>query len=263
MQNYKMIVQYDGTRYNGWQKQGDTDNTIQYKLESVLSKLIGSDVAVHGAGRTDAGVHAKGQVAQFRLSDEQQSHLLERMQEENSGAEGECAYIRTYLNEYLPEDIGVLSVQEAAPRFHSRYNASSKHYRYRIGTDKAAHVFDRKYVYEYEGHLDVMAMKVATIQLRGEHDFSSFNGNPRMKKSKVKTIYNIRITENPEEIDIDFYGSGFLQYMVRILVGTLIEVGEGKRDPESIDSLLAAKDRKLAGPTAPACGLTLEEVRYN
>lgn len=118
-------------------------------------------------------------------------------------------------------------------------------------------------MYEYDGHLDVMAMKVATIQLRGEHDFSSFNGNPRMKKSKVKTIYNIRITENPEEIDIDFYGSGFLQYMVRILVGTLIEVGEGKRDPESIDSLLEAKDRKLAGPTAPACGLTLEEVRYN
>lgn len=254
-----MIVQYDGTRYNGWQKQGDTDNTIQYKLEAVLLRLLASPVAVHGAGRTDAGVHAKGQAAQFRLNDRQQEILLENIKDGTDPA----AFLRDYLNAYLPDDIGILSVQKAAPRFHSRYNASSKHYRYRIGTDKAAHVFDRKYVYEYEGHLDVMAMKVATIQLRGEHDFSSFNGNPHMKKSKVKTIYNIRITETPYEIDIDFFGSGFLQYMVRILVGTLIEVGEGKRDPQSIDALLAAKDRKLAGPTAPACGLTLEEVRYN
>lgn len=263
MQNYKMIVQYDGTRYNGWQKQGDTDNTIQYKLEAVLGRLNGSAVAVHGAGRTDAGVHARGQVAQFRLNDEQQEAVSRKAREKQFDEAKTADFLTLYINEYLPEDIGVLSVEKAAPRFHSRYNASAKHYRYRIGTNKAAHVFDRKYVYEYEGHLDVMAMKVATIQLRGEHDFSSFNGNPRMKKSRVKTIYNIRITETPSEIDIDFYGSGFLQYMVRILVGTLIEVGEGKRDPQSLDVLLAAKDRKLAGPTAPACGLTLEEVRYN
>lgn len=260
MQNYKMTVQYDGTRYNGWQKQGDTKNTIQYKLEEVLSRLTGSDVAVHGAGRTDAGVHAKGQVAQFRLNDPQLEEVRREAQAENMP---DAAFLTEYLNRYLPEDIGVLSVEEAAPRFHSRYNASSKHYRYRIGTNKAYHVFDRKYVYEYEGQLDVMAMKVATIQLRGEHDFSSFNGNPHMKKSKVKTIHNIRITETPSEIDIDFYGSGFLQYMVRIMVGTLIEIGEGKRDPQSLDMLLEAKDRKLAGPTAPACGLTLEEVRYS
>lgn len=265
MQNYKMLVQYDGTRYNGWQKQGDTDNTIQYKLEAVLTKLTGSTVGVHGAGRTDAGVHAKGQVAQFRLNDAQMEEALKRMEDSRGRSKEKVDpdFLREYLNEYLPDDIGVLSVEEAAPRFHSRYNAASKHYRYRIGTNKAAHVFDRKYVYEYEGHLDVMAMKVATIQLRGEHDFSSFNGNPHMKKSRVKTIYNILITQTPDEIDIDFFGSGFLQYMVRILVGTLIEIGEGRRDPESIDSLLAAKDRKLAGPTAPACGLTLEEVRYH
>ncbi len=263
MQNYKMIVQYDGTRYNGWQKQGDTDNTIQYKLEAVLKRLTGSPVAVHGAGRTDAGVHAKGQVAQFRLSDEQQEETVRKAEEQKYQPDKVTKFLTAYFNDYLPEDIGVLSIEKAAPRFHSRYNASSKHYRYRIGTNKAAHVFDRKYVYEYEGHLDVMAMKVATIQLRGEHDFSSFNGNPHMKKSRVKTIYSIQITEAPSEIDIDFYGSGFLQYMVRILVGTLIEVGEGKRDPQSMNVLLEAKDRKLAGPTAPACGLTLEEVRYN
>ncbi len=246
MQNYKMIVQYDGTRYNGWQKLGDTDNTIQYKLEAILEKMTGSAVDVHGAGRTDAGVHAKGQVAQFRLEE----HL-------------DAKEIRDYLNTYLPEDIGVLEVQEAAPRFHSRYNASSKHYRYRIATDKATHVFDRKYVYEYKGTLDAQAMKMATLYLRGEHDFSSFNGNSRMKKSRVKTIYSIQITETADEIVIDFFGSGFLQYMVRILVGTLIEVGEGKRTPESMEELLEAKDRKLAGPTAPASGLMLMEVRYN
>ncbi len=246
MQNYKMIVQYDGTRYNGWQKLGDTDNTIQQKLENILTILAGEQIDVHGAGRTDAGVHAKGQTAQFRmdttLSDEE---------------------IRAYLNQYLPGDIGVLSVEKAAPRFHSRYNATSKHYRYRIATDKAAHVFDRKYVYEYKGELDVPAMKMATIYLKGEHDFSSFNGNPRMKKSKVKTIYSIQITETKDEIILDFFGSGFLQYMIRILTGTLIEVGEGKRTPESMEELIALKDRKAAGPTAPASGLMLMEVRYN
>ncbi len=246
MQNYRMTVQYDGTRYNGWQKLGDTDNTIQYKLEAILEKMTGSKVDVHGAGRTDAGVHAKAQVAQFRLEEPR-----------------DVDEIRSYLNEYLPDDIGVLSVQEAAPRFHSRYNAQSKHYRYRIATDKAAHVFDRKYVYAYKGKLDTQAMKMATIYLRGEHDFSSFNGNSRMKKSRVKTIYSIHVTETDDEIVLDFFGSGFLQYMVRILVGTLIEVGEGKRTPESMEELIAAKDRKQAGPTAPACGLMLMEVRYN
>ena len=246
MTNYRMLVQYDGTRYNGWQKQGDTDNTIQNRLESILSRMTGSPVDVHGAGRTDAGVHARGQVAQFRIETEKTPEQ-----------------IRGYLNEYLPEDIGVLSVDVAAPRFHSRYNASEKTYLYRISKDKAFHVFDRKYVYEYKGRLDVDAMKVATLQLRGEHDFKSFCGNPRMRKSTVRTIFAIQITEDEHELDLTFIGDGFLQYMVRILVGTLIEVGEGKRDPNSMDALLASRDRKMAGPTAPASGLTLMKVKYN
>ncbi|HUM82308.1 MAG TPA: tRNA pseudouridine(38-40) synthase TruA [Lachnospiraceae bacterium] len=246
MKNYRMIVQYDGTRFNGWQKQGDTGNTIQEKLETILTRMDGTPVDVHGAGRTDAGVHAKGQVAQFRLETEKSTDE-----------------IRDYLNEYLPEDIGVISVAEAAPRFHSRFNASEKTYVYRISKNKAFHVFDRKYVYEYKGSLDTAAMKVATIQLRGEHDFKSFCGNPHMRKSTVRTIYAIHITENEDEIDLTFIGNGFLQYMVRILVGTLIEVGEGKRDAQSMDALLAAHDRQMAGPTAPACGLILQEVKYN
>lgn len=247
MKNYRMIVAYDGTRYNGWQKQGDTDNTIQNKLETILSRMTGEKVDVHGAGRTDAGVHARGQVAQFRTE-----------------GEYDPAEIHAYLNRYLPDDIGVLEVKEAAPRFHSRYNASNKYYLYRIVTKKAFHVFDRKYVYEYRGGpLDVEAMKVATLQLMGTHDFRSFCGNTRMNKSTVRTIRTIRITETADEIDIGFIGDGFLQYMVRILVGTLIEVGEHRRDPESMDALLEARSRRMAGPTAPAQGLTLMEVRYH
>ncbi len=246
MKNYRMIIQYDGTRYNGWQKQGDTENTIQEKIETILTRMTGSPVDVHGAGRTDAGVHAKGQVAQFRLE-------TEKSPEE----------IRSCLNEYLPEDIGVIDVAEAGPRFHSRYNATQKTYLYRICKDKSKHVFDRKYIYEYKGTLDVAAMKIATIKLRGEHDFKSFCGNPRMKKSTVRKLYAIHIRETEDEIDIEFIGEGFLQYMVRILVGTLIEVGEGKRDPFSMEELLEARDRNLAGPTAPPQGLTLMEVKYN
>lgn len=247
MANYKMLIQYDGTRYNGWQKQGDTKNTIQEKLETVLFRMSGETVDVHGAGRTDAGVHAKGQVAQFRLTEDREPEEI-------------CAY----LNEYLPDDIGVLSVTEAAPRFHSRYNASQKTYRYRIGKNKAFHVFERKYIHEHRGRaLDTAAMKTAAALLVGEHDFKSFCGNPHMKKSTVRELFAIEIRETADEISLTFIGEGFLQYMIRILVGTLIEVGEGKRDPLSMTALLEARDRRLAGPTAPACGLTLLEVKYN
>ena len=247
MPNYRMILQYDGTRFNGWQRQSDTDNTIQGKLEAILYRLTGEEVTVNGAGRTDAGVHAKAQVAQF--------HLTDSIPPED---------LRAYFNRYLPNDIGVTDVSVAAPRFHARYNAAKKTYRYRICKDKSKHVFDRKYMYLYPGEaLDVEAMKIATIALRGEHDFKSFCGNPRMRKSTVKTLYAIHIRETDDEIILEFIGSGFLQYMVRIMVGTLIEVGEHRRDPYAIDALLAARDRKLAGPTAPACGLTMISVDYN
>ena len=246
MTNYRLLIRYDGTRYNGWQRLGDTDNTIQTKLETTLERLTGEKAEIIGAGRTDAGVHAMEQVAHVRL----EKHF-------------EPEEIRSYLNRYLPDDIGILSVTYAPPRFHARYSAVQKTYRYRIGKNKAAHVFERRYVYEYDGDLDVNAMKMATIQLRGEHDFKSFCGNPRMRKSTVRTIHTILIEETEDEIDLTFVGNGFLQHMVRILVGTLIEVGEGRRDPKSMDALLEARDRRMAGPTAPAKGLTMIKVDYD
>ena len=244
--NYRMLIRYDGTRYNGWQRQKDTDNTIQAKIESVLSRMEDAPVEIVGAGRTDAGVHALGQVANVHLE-------TERTPEE----------IREYLNSYLPDDIGVVSVEQVSSRFHARYNAARKTYRYRISKDKAYHVFDRRYVAMSPGPLDLEAMKLATLQLMGEHDFKAFCGNPRMRKTTVRTLYSIRIEETDTEIDITFVGNGFLQYMVRILVGTLIEVGEGKRDPLSMTPLLASRDRTMAGPTAPAKGLTMIKVEYN
>ena len=244
--NYKMSIAYDGTRYKGWQKQGDTDNTIQQKIEAVLSRLAGVPVDVHGAGRTDAGVHAKGQVAQFRLDDDIAPEK-----------------IRSYLNEYLPDDIGIIDVTEASPRFHSRYNASEKTYTYRIATDMSKHVFDRKYVMRHEEPLDTASMEKAASYFVGKHDFKSFCGNPHFKKSTIREIYSIDIIKSKDEIHIIYKGEGFLQYMVRILTGTLIEVGEGKRDADSMPDILKALDRKKAGAAAPACGLTLTEVKYN
>ena len=245
MQNYKLTIQYDGTRYKGWQTQNTTDQTIQGKIESVLSTLAGHPVELTGSGRTDAGVHAKGQVANFHI------------EEHFSGQE-----ILEYLNRYLPEDIAVVSISPVDDRFHSRYHAVEKTYLYRIHTSRIPNVFERKYIYPYETPLDVEKMRNAASFLVGTHDFTSFCGNKKMKKSAVRTIYEIRIEEAEQEIDIYYRGNGFLQNMVRILTGTLIEVGDGRRKPEELPGILEAKNREKAGYTAPANGLILMEVRY-
>ena len=235
MKNYKMIITYDGTRYYGWEHQPTTDMTIQGKLESVLSAMTGTDVEVIGAGRTDAGVHAKGMVANV--------HMETKMKEDE---------ICDYMNRYLPEDICVQEVRVASDRFHSRYNAQGKTYCYTCYVGDKKPVFNRKYVNIIEGKLDVEAMKRAADILTGEHDFASFCGNPKMKKSTVREIYSIDVSLK-----------GFLQYMVRILSGTLLEVGQGKRTPESMYELLEARNRSLAGATAPAKGLCLLKVDYS
>ncbi len=245
MNNYKITIQYDGTRYKGWQIQKATDATIQGKLSGVLESLAGHPVEVIGSGRTDAGVHAKGQVANF--------HIEECFTKEE---------IMHWLNRYLPEDIAVTQVEEVCERFHSRYHATKKTYRYRIHTSPVPNVFERKYVYTYTEPLDVTRMRQAAELLIGTHDFMGFCGNRKMKKSTIRTIFGLEITQNDKEIMIDYSGDGFLQNMVRIMTGTLIEVGRGVKEPDDILHIFETKNRELAGYTVPPQGLTLMKVNY-
>ena len=245
MYNYKLTIQYDGTRYRGWQVQGNTDLTIQGKLEGVLSRLTGQIVEVHGSGRTDAGVHALGQVANVKLPHPvEPSELL-----------GE-------LNRYLPADIGVIAAEPAPERFHARLNARSKTYRYRIWNSAIPNVLERSYLYVLPESLDVAAMERAAADLVGTHDFRSFCGLKRFKKSTVRTITDISITQDGAEVRLEFTGNGFLMRMVRILAGTLVEVGLGQREADSMPAVLAAQDRAAAGPALPAQGLALVRVEY-
>lgn len=243
--NYRFTISYDGTRYQGWEHQPDTDMTIQGKLEGVLSRMVDEEVEVIGAGRTDAGVHARAMTANAFLD-----------------TELGVSEIRDYMNRYLPDDICVREVKEASERFHSRYNAVGKTYRYTCFTGPVKPVFDRKYVYYIEETPDMDAMTKAAGYLKGEHDFKSFCSNPRMKKSTVRKVDRIDIVKKGAYITFTYHGNGFLQYMVRIITGTLLEVGSGKRPPESMKELLNAKDRRLAGVTAPAQGLTMIKVDY-
>lgn len=245
-QNYKMIISYDGTRYFGWATQVTTDMTIQGKLESVLSIMTDSEVQVIGAGRTDAGVHAKAMVCNAHFN-------TDKTVEE----------IRDYMNHYLPDDICVNEVRTASERFHSRYNAIGKTYQYTCFVGALKPVFDKKYVYTPPETPDVEKMRKAASFLIGKHDFASFCGNAKMKKSTVREVDKIEIEQKGSYITFTYHGTGFLQYMVRILTGTLLEVGFGKRTPDSMIELLEAKNRKLAGYTAPPQGLCLIKVDYD
>lgn len=245
MINYKMILQYDGSRYSGWQVQGNTEQTIQGKLQSVLEKMTGEEIEIHGSGRTDAGVHAMGQVANFKLQSAYEPEEIKR-----------------YCNQYLPEDIVVLEVSEVPLRFHSRLNAIKKTYCYRIFLGEKPDVFRRKYVTPVAENLDINKMKAAAEVLLGTHDFTSFCGNRHFKKSAVRTIYEIRLEEKTDELDIYFTGNGFLQNMVRILTGTLLEVGTGKQEVCEMKEILEGRNRSLAGTMAAAKGLVLINVEY-
>lgn len=245
-QNYKLTISYDGTRYSGWQSQGNTDATIQGKLEAVLSKMTEAHVEVTGAGRTDAGVHAKEMTANAVFD----TTLT-------------VTQIRDYLNQYLPNDICVLDVREAAPRFHSRYNATGKTYEYTCYVGPLKPVFDRNFVYVLDKTPDVKKMQKAADYLIGEHDFKSFCGNPKFKKSTVRNVDSIKISQKGPYITFTYHGDGFLQNMVRILTGTLLEVGFGLRTPENMSDVLDARNRKASGFMAPAQGLCLIKVDYN
>ena len=246
MYNYRLTIQYEGTRYRGWQVQGNTDRTVQGRLEGVLSRLTGEPVEVHGSGRTDAGVHALGQVANVKLTRPVEP---ERLLEE--------------VNRYLPEDIAVVALVPAAERFHARLNAVAKTYRYRIWNSAVPNVLERRCMVQITDPLDLSAMETAAASLVGTHDFRSFCGLRRFKKSTVRTIYDIDILSDGPEVRLLFRGDGFLMRMVRILTGTLVEVGTGQREPDSMPEVLAARDRSAAGPAMPPQGLTLMEVAYS
>lgn len=245
MRNIRLRLQYEGTRYQGWQKQTSTDNTIQGKMETLLTKMCGEPIEISASGRTDAGVHALGQVANF--------HTESAMSVEE---------ILEYCNRYLPEDIAVVEVSEAAPRFHSRLNATGKRYRYRIINSQIPDVFWRRYATEEPETLDLDAMRKAAELLLGEHDFKAFTSAKKSKKSTVRRIDEIRIERIENRVEVVFTGNGFLHHMIRILMGTLLEVGKGIRTPESVTDILKSGDRAKAGALVPAKGLVLEEVFY-
>ena len=244
MRNLRLDLCYDGTRYRGWQRLPGAENTIQGKLEQTLTRILGEQIEVSGSGRTDAGVHAMGQVASF--------HCENPMPEEE---------ILAQLRRYLPEDIGIYSCKEASPRFHARLNAKEKTYRYRIWNSEAPCVFQRRYVACFPEKLDVVAMNRAGQQLLGEHDFAAFCTRAKVKKSTVRCITALGVTRTGNEIQITVTADGFLYNMMRILAGTLIEVGRGERSVESIPALFS-EQRKNAGFLAPAQGLCLMEVNY-
>ncbi len=244
MRNLRLDICYDGTRYRGWQRLPGKDDTIQGKLETTLSRLLGEPIEISGSGRTDAGVHARGQVANFHC--------------ESTMAPQE---ILEGLRRYLPEDIGIYSCRDVSPRFHARLNAKEKTYLYRIWRSSKPCVFERRYVAVMQEELDLTAMEQAAALLCGEHDFSAFCGNAKMKKSTVRYIRAIRMEQTETELRLYVTGNGFLHNMVRILVGTLVEVGRGIRNVDSISGLFGGK-RAEAGFLAPPQGLCLEEVQY-
>ena len=244
MRNLRLDICYDGTRYRGWQRLAGDDNTVQGKIEQALSRILEESVEISGSGRTDAGAHALGQVANF--------HCRSDMS---------CDHILQQLRRYLPEDIGIYSCQEVPERFHARLNAKLKTYRYRIWNSSLPCVFDRKYVYIYPEALDLDAMRLAAAHFIGEHDFSAFCANRNFKKSTLRRIDSFRIERAGEELVFTVTGNGFLYNMVRIMVGTLLEVGRNQRSSDSIPMLFGEK-REKAGVLVPAQGLCLMEVEY-
>jgi tRNA pseudouridine38-40 synthase len=249
MRSLKLTVAYDGTAYAGWQIQPDKP-TVQGTFEAAWQKLTQESVRVNAAGRTDAGVHALGQVVgvstQTRLSNDD---------------------LHRGLNAVLPEDIAVLAVEDAGERFHATYQATGKRYRYQIHNGRTRSVFDRRYAWHYPHPLDVAAMHAAGQGLTGRHDFSSFESAGSERPDSVRTVTELTVARGSDSlvdrVSIEIAGDGFLYNMVRSIVGTLVEVGRGNRDTTWPAEVLAARDRRQAGQTAPPHGLFLVHVDYD
>jgi len=245
MNNYKLIIQYDGGRYKGWQRLGNGENTIQGKIENVISEMIGREIEIIGSSRTDAGVHALEQVANFKIK--------ENMPEKD---------IKSYLNRYLPKDISIKDVSIESDRFHSRYNTSAKTYIYKIWNEEYTNPFMRKYSMHVEEKLDLNKMKAAAKYFLGEHDFTAFSNAKSKKKSMVREIYSIDFEKIDGFIQIRISGNGFLYNMVRKIVGTLIEVGAGRLQAENIAKIIELKDRAQVSNLADPGGLYLEKIEF-
>lgn len=245
MSNYKLTVQYDGTRYRGWQRLGDAENTIQLKLENVLTLFAGEPVQINGSGRTDAGAHAIAQSANFKLK-----------------SNPPAKEIKEYMNRYLPDDISVVNVEWMPERFHARFNVQSKTYLYKIWNQEHPNPFMRKYSMHVPEKLDLGLMKKAAQYFIGTHDFTAFSNARSKSKSTVRTVTSIEFEGKDGFVDIRVTGDGFLHNQVRKMVGHLIGVGNYLFKGEEISDIIASKDRSRVQMMADACGLYLEEVSF-
>ena len=240
---YCLTLCYDGTRYRGWQRLPGAD-TIQGRVEQALSEIFEAPIEIQGSGRTDAGVHALGQTASFEAEARHPEKVLAK------------------LRQLLPADIGALSLEYKEPRFHARLSAGEKIYTYRVWNSETPDVFGRKYRYFLPAPLNMEKMQEGAALMTGTHDFLAFCSNKHYKKSSVRTLYELDIARNGEELVFTLRADGFLYNMARILVGTLLEMGLGKREPASVPEIFASRRRETAGETAPARGLCLKEVIY-
>lgn len=245
MTNFRFILEYDGTDFEGWQVQGPR-RTVQGCLASALQTIVGVPVQLMGAGRTDSGVHAEGQVANARLDTRLDAAALQRA-----------------LNGNLPDDVAVRAVDVVADDFDARRSSRSKHYRYRIWNHPVRSPLRGRRAWWVRGSLDLDAIRKAAPAFVGRHDFASFQAAGSEVRTTVRSLIRVEVSGAPrDEIVFDFEGDGFLRYMIRNLVGTLVEVGRGARGADEIGAILEARDRAAAGATAAAHGLTLVSVEY-
>ncbi len=245
MNNYKLTIQYDGNRYKGWQRLGDSDSTVQGKIEKAISVLTGEQIEIIGSSRTDAGVHALQQVANFKTSQELSTER-----------------IMSFVNHYLPPDISVIEVEQVDERFHARFHATEKTYLYKIWNREYSQPFLRKYSMHVVKPLNMEKMKQAAAHFVGEHDFTAYANAKSKKKDSVRTIHKLELSEQDGVIELRVTGNGFLYNMVRKMVGTLIAVGLGEKQPEDVPGLILGKDRSQTGGMADAEGLYLESIRF-
>lgn len=244
MRNIKLIIEYDGKGFNGWQKQPNKLN-IQGEIERAIEEITGESIDLIASGRTDAGVHSLGQTANFKT---ESKIPIEK--------------IPIAINSKLKQSIIIKSAEEVDERFHSRYNVKSKKYRYTINNSKYGSAIYRNVEYHFPIKLNIENMQKAAKYFEGEHDFKAFKASGTSSKSSVRKIYKVEVIKNEDRIYIELTGNGFLYNMVRIISGTLLDVGSGKIAPEEIKNIIETKDRKLAGKTLPPQGLCLVEVNY-